>query len=468
MGHYYCRSYCEFSGIDKRNGEEQFNYHCQSVFSPMLSLYHHLSQSGDTLRDGIKETEYYTRLLKLVKEILGAEIAELFTKIPPNSTQDSLINGEIFLLFSTLYTQQNASQKSDFTRFLEKITSANDTTSYISIGETLYLDKSDNRNCIGAIKIFNTSSTNAKSKDFVYFIVFNWNTNFNDMEIIPKVRNLLSMRSMLMKRIVKDFDNHIRNEFIMLRDKVKDLSIDRSGSHSPFGELSDIFIETNQIIQNINDSCEENRIYARYLKLIADSVISKLYVHSIAKTFPKNFDPEDYQICDIDHCDAIPLRQFEKMFDLLRSSGKIITDKGSTKIPTKDSYVDKKINSLILFSPNNCGYIWCCAFIALYYNAVNHGYAEKNNLGEEEVAIEVGVKDDFIYFKNRAKDNSFDENKPVRQSSQVTIEALKYFFDNYYKEGLFKHSIDLINGVKYYTVMIPLGRSLVEWEDDND
>lgn len=463
LGHYYCRSYCEFSRIDKKNNENQFDYHCQFVFSPMLSLYHHLSQSGDTLRNGIKETEYYTRLLNLVKEILEAEIAELFTRIPPNSTEYSLKNGGVFLLFSTENIQQNASQKTNLIEFVEKITESDDTSSFTSIGGTLYLEKSENSNRIGAIKIINTSSTDVKSQDFVYFIVFKWNTNLNDMEIISKVRNLLSMRSMLMKRIVKDFDNHIRNEFIMLRDKVKYLSIDRSGSHSPFEELKSFFFATHKKIKSDKSNGEMNELYMGCLKLIADSVISKWYVHSIAKTFPEKFYPdtfvEKYSNCYND----IPIIQYQKMFEMLKSNGKLVTDSGATKIASVSSSFAIDWENCEFFSPNNCGYIWCCAFIALYYNALNHGYAEKNKDGKEEVIVEVVQKDNFIIFKNQTKSG---KEISEHNSTQVTLEALKYYFDNYYGKSLFDYETKEINEKEYFEIRIPL-KHIFSQEDIN-
>lgn len=468
LGHYYCKAYCEFTGIDKKINLEKFDYHCKKTFSPMLSMYHHLSEIIDIPKDGNMETEYYIRLLKLTAEILGTEDAELYTKIPPNSIHNNLKNGGIFLLFSTSPILQTTSKKSDLVKFLEKITTNNIPPSYVSVGKTIYWEKIKTDNCIGAIKIVNTYSLSKKTQDYEYFIVFKWNNSINDMEIISKSRNLLSMRNLLMKRIVTDFENHIRNEFIMLRDKVNDLSTDRSGSHSPFDELKDIFLETNEVIQNAHDCQEKNGMYARYLKLIADSVISKLYVHSIAHTFPKNFHPENYKIYNMDNSDLIPLKQYQKMFALIRNSGKVVTDKGATKISSQDSKFDERMNSCSFLSPNNCGYIWCCAFIALYYNALNHGYAKKNNRGENEVTVNVICDGDFIYFRNRTKDNITDADKPVRQSNQVTIEALKYYFDNYYGKNLFKNFIDSTNNVKYYTVKIPLGHGLVDEEEKND
>lgn len=451
LGHYYCRTYCEFNGIV--NDKNAFDSHCENIFQPMLSMYHHLSKDGDIPRDGDKETEYYQKLLELANQILGTNEAELLTKFSDYSAHRTNKGKNIFLLYSSNSSQQNNHQKTDLTQFMNKLSSLEATSSYICVGDTLYFEKNGSNSRIGAIKIVNTSLQSEPSQQYEYYLVFKWSTGIGDMEIIHKARNLLTMRGLLMRRIVNDFENHLRNEFIMLRDRVKALSIDRSGSHSPFEELKDVFLDTKLKIQESNMGAE-NEIYARYLKLIADSVISKLYVHSIARTFPAHFHPNDFRIRYDEYDDVIPLDQYQKMFEMLNKFGRCVADSGATKIPSSKSFIDKSLSKRRLISPKKCGYIWCCAFIALYFNALNHGYAEKNTNDEDEVTVEVSCKDNYICFRNRAMDCK-DECKSERHLNRVTLEALQYYFDNYYGEKLFKVSTETSGEAKYYTVILP-------------
>jgi len=458
---YYCKTYCEFIGIDSKNDKTKFDEYCNKDFRPILLLFHHLHEKQRDKESKDIEVEYYDKLMMLTRLVFkcyemcdgkycdncenklkkDCDKIRLFVHaIPDVNTEDDVYQ---------VFPHVNKIKDDDLLlRFVNHIAHEKE-HNYIEIGRTLFYQKCE-KGYIGSIKITMTHLMDISSE---YYLAFELPNLDDENEIISRARNLLVMRYLLMYKIYEDFDNHIRNELIAYQQKVRQLGIDKSRSHTPFTELSKLFDENELLLKNLLQNCrlstdevnEQSGYYINQLMIIADSLISKWYVHNIVRSYPDKLNPNDVEIRR-----GIPLEDCKDVLESLiygfiHEDGAIIYPDESSSIST-DSWGEVEIDC-----PDRCLFIWCCAIIASFYNALRHGRVneEDANASKRRVNIEVLYNNGYVFIRNRQKDNSTDANNP-----KITLDALRYFFDTFYGKNEFYSDVDPDNN-QYYLTKIP-------------
>ena len=451
---YFCKTYAEFSRIGLSNGMTV------ERFIPMLKLYDGLQKKEND------EKAHYEHLLNHMKQILNCSTVQLFVHLLPDEKSVSFPNGGTYHLYGD-YDSRKDDVSQELSNYVKSIAYSENAE---NLGDTLFYKKTES-DCMGAIKIVDTFHKGSGQKDggSEYYLAFELQTPFNDLEFILKMRNLLVMRGYLMERLISDFDSNIGERFIQLTGQVKCLGNDRAGAHSPFEELSEVF---DDIVDHINantfDELSENDQihFINCAKVIADAVVSKLYVHSIVGTFPTPVPPEKMREDGEFH--DVEISYYMKLMKLLLKGR---TSDGSS-IMTFHYKSEILIKTEIINCPFNCDFIWCCAVIALFFNALTHGRPEDDCLDLEwKVLVKIFSEDNSIIFKNKmlkshieALNNllSSEEKMELKTKKKVdhnmkgvTIDALRYYFDHYYGVKQFNETIFFDNNDYYYQVRIP-------------
>lgn len=421
---YYCKSYRDFVNIEV--DDDMYRKHCKEVFLPMFKLYKYLITNSQ-----FNTKTYYDFFLTLVKKILRTNSAVIMIQTDSNINRlypgrfsaESIIHDEL---------EQRA----------EKTIRDKDRAKWL--GDTYAIDKTDG-SCIGILKLVHTYKQDDEKKLPIWYIAFDieCNSETKEQKLINRVRNLLSMRWIMAERLNEDFNNNIIGEFLNYKDQFKKLGTDKSGSHTPYSELSDAFYGIrNKIPQNWNNNIDDMYIIANQYKLIADSVISKWYVHSVLKTFPENMSPNEVKL---DH----PKRASLYSDVLLISKFASANNEGANVYCdlTKDWNIPW--DKVRFTAPYHCDFMWCAAFQSLIFNALHHGYNYEIGENKNVVDISVEYKNNYIIIRNRMKDG--DEIA----SNSVTLTALKYFFDNYYGNESFSFTKIIENGQPFFQATLP-------------
>ena|GEM_PF-5487276 len=457
LSHYFCKTYCEFSGIDINKNEQDFKKHFEEVFLPMFALYEQLDVDIKKRKDTSDVDTYYNNILENVKSLMGTSHPQLFTKI---LHKDKPSDDDIFLLYPA---PERRDSKPKLKKQVEKI--ANDEIEGItSVGETFYYAKHLEENereekYFGVVKIVkNQNKLNKHDKpNPEYYLAFEWEPEItkemDDLDVLLKARNLLAMRSRLTERITKDFDNNIRDDFIEIKKNVLLLSNDKTGSHTAFSVLEKQFKNTDELFSKLIQpnnmikpkDVKDAQYYASQLRLIADSVVSKLYVHRIIKTIPKYLNPQEMS-GDCSIIEYAPSLAFVNYGCIDDDTSIVFASELEKKGLNQNIWDNVEINF-----PGESYFIWCCCFIASYYNALRHGRVieGEENKGERHVKVELSYHDEYIKMKNLRK---IDDND--KKESHITIDALQYFFDTFYGKNKFFSDKDPDDNT-YYLTKIP-------------
>ncbi len=437
LNQYYCKNYRDFANIEY--SELEFVTHCSNTFLPMLNLYEHLVK-----KPNCDEANYYNTFIQQIKQVLFAN--NVILMIQTGTRVDRLYPDKKF--FGELNSTE-AIIEATVNSF------ANGNTSVNSIGETLFWERM-NGSIFGIIKLNNTS----EESDFpIWYIAFDCDSNnfADEFQFIYQTRNLLAMRWLIVNRLNEDFNNNIIGKFLDYKDEFQKLGTDKSGSHTPYQELFEAFnglkdmvskfdgliAKTSQSKYVDDDTGKMYSYFANQFKLIADSLISKWYVHSILKTFPVNMDPH---IIGMNH--PKPLEYFERVLTILRYS---CADNSGTPVCCNPNITwDIEWKSVMFSAPHNCSYMWCCAFQSLIFNALHHGYNFESSDGKDVADVYVKYSEGKFEIRNRMK-----ENDSIDRES-VTLSALKYFFDSYYGKDAFYYSVEKRkDGANDFVVYLP-------------
>lgn len=435
---YYNKAYVDFAnGFGIEDVIKQF--------VPMMKLYIHLSalhkhDRGEDIfptASGLnrKEAKYYRDLLEIVKVILTADKLALFIGIDagPNGNGNGNWNGNgNSKTLSWLYPNEKPGRANQQVVYMEKFANEiynNNLEDVKNIGNTLYW-KNSQTCCMGVLKFVNDGSIQHDDPSLCWYLAFEIPDINQDNDLITRARNLLSMRHEILKKLTDDFDNNIISSFLTTKSQLVSLSTDKSGSHTPFGELLAAFkdiIDYKIDGNNVNKDAEKNEkmLVGNQMKLIADSMISKLYILSILE------EPiEDTPVNGKVHFQrGEKLQEWWNKVEKCTLSSNI---EGDTRVPNLNC--DIKWGELKVDHPYKCEVIWYSSVIAILMNALRHGRCQSKS-GHLECNIEITLSDDknHIVFKNFMVDGkTYSTKKPV------TLKALKYYFDKYYGKGEFK------------------------------
>jgi hypothetical protein len=325
-----------------------------------------------------------------------------------------------------------------------------------NIGNTYYYN---GNNCIRTIKFEQNKSRMQKrnNRDIKWYLTFEVKGKAVEPNLkeLTKVRNLLALRSTILERLKKDFDNNHSPDYVELKDKVIKLSNEKTGSHTPFIELSNAFLSIKKKIDNINienfkliSINEEKNFLASQMKLITDSLISKWYAYSITQILPEQISPKK------DQTDVHKLLDFKNVL-MLAESLEVVIPKGE---------IHPRINWCINWDkyitvPDKCDFIWCSAFFALILNALRHGRHDDDekvvNISVEDIEIN---KKSFIIISN----NKQLQKNSGKDKNGITLIALEYFFNSYGFNGFKTNENDADNDTRFM-VWLPTDKEKTDY-----
>lgn len=438
---YFCEPYRHFAEL---HSEAEIKEHCAigSTFVSMLELYCKLGDNSDLYVDkdsNSKKIDFYKQVLALAANILDVR----------ESVCERVREKEIalFVQFSDKVYRLAPDRKEmndsmhSFTEDVKMI-SKNCITEYINVGDTLFFKKDIS---FAAIKLCNNAPNGTKDETFaIFYFAFTPKYSKNSTHLVLNTRKLLSMRSNLTKRLISDYNNAIIRPYLRYRDGFEALSTAKSGSHTPFDELGKAFTHIVKRLERAKtDEAKQDNL--TLLKVVAGSVVSRWYVHSIARSFPDKFFPEEkhkeqtYEFC---------MDDFKHIWKHLPSLN--MSSEGGNVYPEKDFALPEEIKSLSIDRIRSHAYMWVCAFIELFCNALQYGYSTNRNKRNEVKIIlsveELGKGVPVILFRNKMG------KKAPPSSESTTLKGLKYFFDNYYDKNSFNYGPEGTD----YVVKLPI------------
>jgi hypothetical protein len=264
------------------------------------------------------------------------------------------------------------------------------------------------------------------------------------------------MKNELVKRLVTDYSNNILQNYITSQEKLKAFANDKTGNHIPFSwiynQYSRICERTNELLINENNT-EEIETLAYSLELIVNALISKLYVHGVFDTLPKELISDDINMEDYgtqEKC-FIKFKSLQHLFNCFSNNGRRLR-----------VTVDEEVLSQEVYLVENGAYIWELMIIALILNTLSHGY--ENSEGYINCKI-------YLLSKNRRPNAIRVENHYQKQAYNMQDGITKVAIVNFFRklsdiEDLVIHdeepveeqpaSIDTGQKLFYYRVDIPI------------
>ena len=452
---YFCNTYREFASIYSTASDANKTGNPKS-FAPMLYLSYLLDQTHLFFAD--KETDFYTKVLKLSAEILDVSEKSI----------------GLFVLINSSSMYQLLPKPSESADEMEKLSNfvynAKESNRILSpIGDTLFVEKSETsedailKSRLAAIKLVNNESSDSDINNAEFYLAFRISEDHlqNDdivMEnMIIKARNLLSMRNGLVKRLSADYDNNVLQNYVALQEQVRALANDRSGNHIPFEnifkEFTRIVERTGELIVEYNreeiNKIPEIKSLAHSLEVTVDALISKLYVLGVFNQLPEPLIDEDInQEKYIELPMALNcLKDLDPLFDCFTNK--------QYKLKIE---INPKIISQQIYLVENASHLWPMMLIALMLNALYHGYEEDTNIVNCKIEL---------YPDNDAPKVIRVENRYLKSEKRlpdgITRKALVKFFDMLTKlDGIKIDETQLAgldgkgNKIFYYRVDIPI------------
>ncbi|MCL2146357.1 MAG: hypothetical protein FWH52_00995 [Synergistaceae bacterium] len=460
LDQYFCDTYREFVAEMHEspvNSDILYNEFVPMLYLSLLLDKTHLSSLE-------RENSFYHMMLELSAKILGTDTKYLGLFAVLNT--DTPGEKNIYQLFPD--PGKSADTIKDSRRFVSDIIKNHIIDEQLlRIGDTFFLirDVPRGKSRYAAIKLLANEYDNPTIGSTEYYFAYQLRaipenespsgensseTNFEQTMLwdnenkaiqsaIVKARNLLSMRSELVKRLVADYDNNIFDTYLEFRKSFEMLSSDKSRAHAPFEELGRAFSFMKETIDLAHKS---NLLHSEYaydlyttVKTIADSIVSKWSIHSIRKTFPQRWSPKDATIMR-----NMDMTGYEVMLVSVLKSRIVV--KGADVFPDKTSSIEIDFEKITLDTPKSFSYIWFCAFFEVFFNALRHGNPinsdEERQIHDKErqVHIEVSTSADgrAIKFRNmKLADEQLDDD------GGITLPTLKYYFDNYYGKETFMY-----------------------------
>lgn len=421
---YFCEAFRAFSNInnDSSNIEQLLD---------MSILYLLLLPNSSLFGAREEHLKFYDILVKQIKSVLKVSKIQLFM------SRDKYID------FICSSDSNNVECDSEYESYLKDIICDNKVA---SIGETYYL--SANGKCINAIRIVN-NSLDEKCTSYVYdntiktawYLVFEVPSELTVEDCLTNARNLLVMRENLLLRLKKDYDNNLYTEFSELRNKVKKLTDDKAGGHTPFAELSQDF-NYLYILSTKNDCVDSEKI-ANYMKLITDLLISKLYVcHINDDSYPGQIETRrnDMQYNNLNNYKSI----------MMCAKDLVLRKENSSTIKPNISFDGVNWAADFTFMKKS-EFIWISIFYALVMNALRHGYSKSIDEKDYSRYVDIIVSTDEKYL---IISNEYVEHNDINKKGGITLDTVNAF--------LLHYGFDFVKTElpkeKRFTVKIPLDK----------
>lgn len=387
-----------------------------------MSILHLLLLPNSSLSGARKEhLRFYDTLLKQIKTVLQVSKVQLF--MTHKKTIDFICSSD----------GNNMDCDKEYEKCLQEIVDGSSN----SIGETYYISQSNSR--LNTIKISNNSHSNDNIPQTAWYLVFEVQSDLSVQKLLKSARNLLVMRERLHLRFKKDYDNNLYAEFSELRKKVKKLTDDKAGGHTPFAEISAEFdylynlsiklpdltsdseakgADTQSRTLTQSELKEKERI-ANSMKLITDLLISKLYVcHINEDSYPKQ----------------IETRKSDMQYHVLNNYKNLMM--------CAENLVLRKDNSLtfhpqITFEVNwdkdfefmkKSAFIWLAIYYALIMNSLRHGKAESHENERFSQSVQITVRTDETHL---IISNKYIRPESPTQKNGITLETVKAFLAHY-------------------------------------
>ena len=234
----------------------------------IVRLYGYLK--GDIKPKEVGENKYYKTFLEYVEKILNVDKVYLFMCL------DRSVEIQLF--------PDDYNADIEIKKHVQRVVASDSITP--NIGHTYYYE--DNK--IRTIK-FDLDENNKK---YVWCLTFKLKEDNSESNLkeFTKARNLLTLRNKIFERLKKDFANNHLADYIALKEKLLLLSNEKTGAHTPFKELKESFDLVYKLTKSKEDGKLDN-LFTQQLKLISDSIISKIYVFNIMNKQPEQIDPAE-------------------------------------------------------------------------------------------------------------------------------------------------------------------------------
>lgn len=397
---YFCEAFREFSKVDVEN--ETIDTVAQLL--DMSIMYLLLLPNSSLFGERKEHLKFYNILMNQMKKVLRVNMIQLF--MCREDTIDFICSSD----------NNNNEMKPDYFSFINCCKTQED--NLIVVGETYYYNQAKG---IAAIKIVNNTVVKHDSyelsniKKTSWFIVFDVQPMASIKRLLKNARNLLVMREALLMRFKKDYDNNLYEEFSDLRKKVRKLTDDKAGGHTPFAELSQDFdyLYAQSLVKK-NDS---DITIANQMKLITDLLISKLYVgHINEDRYPEQIEDryDDLQYCTLS--DYKSIIEHSKNLILRRENSIEIKPEIAFRVDWNKSFTFMKKSA----------FIWISIFYSLIMNALRHGLAEDKNKNIYYVSIDVSTDNKYLIIRNKYNFNAKSDKK-----NGITLETIKAFLAHY-------------------------------------
>ena len=416
---YFCQSYVTLSEVEGNNPIINPNRIREMALLDLL-----LIPDGSLAENRKEQKKYYPVLLEQIRLILEAKKVQLFMRA-----------GDV-----NHYITSNAHENGEDEKYLKYI---NNLEEHISekiiraIGETYYRADGNSENKIHAICIGK------------WFLVFEFRNQENKSDNLLRVRDVLVMRQALLSRFSKDFENNLFIEYISLQEKIRHLTKETAGSHTPYPEIRADVYALDKVLKDHEITPDVRKGVAGQMKQLTDSLISKLFVCHI----DDNRFPEDVRAWLNDRPDVTMLQDMKEIL-ICAHEELVRIDKNSYRHYANINFngLDEVEWMIRYVGVQKHRYIWYCIVYATFMNALRHGKFDDDPSDPKRrtVKIDVGVSDDEKYLIV-----SNDCKAPMnRHNEGIGIKAIQAYFTFCGYEG-FISDRDPNNKMKHI-VKIPL------------
>jgi hypothetical protein len=415
---------------------------------------------------GRKETHrnYYRGLLKVIADILGTKKALLFFE-----PKDGADQTPIYISSSDANERKADNECLSVIESIQKSIHNGD-SALACIGNTYYYKKTDNH----IVHVIRIEGHRKEPKGVNWYIVFDphWGKALKDEcrmsddrgkpteDMLIRARNLLVLREQLLQCFERDFDNNLFVEYSISKEQVAKLANDKTGSHALWSDLKKEYeFVLKEIPEDIvcSDYANENDGKKRYLhvlagclRLMADAVISKLYVcHIDNNIYPKTI-MDMVSTCAMDRKS---LEFFKKDFCL---AAYIVRRKHDSSDVLPNITFDSEIWNAEWDFYQRCNHIRVSFFFALIMNALVHGKCEEHD-GKMSVKIDVKLSECQQYL---LVENECMPKQVPPTDEGITLKAIASFLEYCKCNELFIKEA----GGKY-AVGIPLKEKDMQCED---
>lgn len=399
------------SQIEKQNINEII-----SINDDYVELLNYMKGASDAVKVFLLGADKKEDRLKLVKEFIRerCDWDEITDEIREALVEDTTVRLNLYHIANSKGSREeekNYNYKRELLnaeKLLENF--ENNNSEYIRIGKTIIINFKMKR---ALVKIHNNwdelraecqkKNINKVHVDPFYFY-FDF-SNSTENEIMRGLRNVLTFRDSLVRKIEEDFNNNLIQLSVASQKQAKDLSSDRAAGHTKKDEISyfmGYFIKNNPNFETFRENAayknvfKENNVLGSMLKLLADSYCS----HKFREYYPKAQQPLNIDDLvtgfEIDEYRR-PIRKYINVFN--ECVFKKISSSSKDEITAEVCFeIDDKDIEILCIEYEE---IWVLFIVLLIQNALNHG-VNKNG----KVLVRIYIENQYIVAENNIAENS--------------------------------------------------------------